>query len=85
MYGLTYADRTFAVEGRQQFLNLLSRLPPGVTEVYLHPATEPGSVVGYPYQDDLAALLDAEVIRLIRNLGVQNIASQMTPIQVSPA
>jgi hopanoid biosynthesis associated protein HpnK len=46
------ADRLAAV---------LPRLPPGVTELYLHPATGggfPGAATGYDYAGELAALLD---------------------------
>ena len=38
-------------------------LPPGLTEIYTHPATAdayPGSAPGYRYRDELAALLDAD-------------------------
>ena len=40
---------------------MLPRLPAGVTEVYLHPATAggfPGAAPGYAYAAELAALLD---------------------------
>ena len=43
-------------------------LPPGLTEIYTHPATAdayPGSAPGYRYRDELAALLDAEVKNLL--------------------
>ncbi|MDN3568938.1 hopanoid biosynthesis-associated protein HpnK [Paeniroseomonas aquatica] len=43
---------------------LLPRLPAGVTEVYLHPATAggfPGAAPGYDYPGELAALLDPRV------------------------
>ncbi|ASG23771.1 hopanoid biosynthesis-associated protein HpnK [Nitrospirillum viridazoti] len=42
----------------------LARLPPGITEIYLHPAVSddvPGGAPGYRYRDELAALLDPEV------------------------
>ena len=43
---------------------VLPRLPAGVTEVYLHPATAggfPGAATGYAYAAELAALLDPGV------------------------
>jgi len=42
---------------------LIRNLPPGLSEIYLHPATAayPGSAPGYRYREELAALLDAEV------------------------
>ncbi|WP_174279982.1 hopanoid biosynthesis-associated protein HpnK [Sphingomonas bacterium] len=39
----------------------LADLPPGLTEIYTHPATAdryPGSAAGYRYRDELAALTD---------------------------
>ena len=41
---------------------LLRHLPPGLSELYLHPATDddyPGHAPGYNYRDELAALTDA--------------------------
>ncbi|HVP86081.1 MAG TPA: hopanoid biosynthesis-associated protein HpnK [Rhizomicrobium sp.] len=44
---------------------LLDRLPNGLTEIYLHPATGPyaGSAPGYRYAEELAALTDSGVIQ----------------------
>jgi hopanoid biosynthesis associated protein HpnK len=53
--GAFTADRLAAV---------LSRLPAGVTEIYLHPATAggfPGAAPGYRYAEELAALTDPRV------------------------
>ena len=55
--GITVNDQVFglAASGRldsHQLINILARLPPGVTEIYLHPSV-PNS--------ELAALLDPEV------------------------
>lgn len=53
--GAFTADRLAAV---------LPRLPPGVTEIYLHPATAggfPGAAPGYRYREELAALTDPRV------------------------
>ena len=44
--------------------NILRRLPPGLTELYVHPATAdayPGSAPGYRYTQELAALVDPGV------------------------
>jgi hopanoid biosynthesis associated protein HpnK len=49
----------------QRLAAVLGRLPPGVTEIYLHPATAggfPGAAPGYDYAAELAALTDARVI-----------------------
>ncbi|HME41363.1 MAG TPA: hopanoid biosynthesis-associated protein HpnK [Steroidobacteraceae bacterium] len=49
-----------------KLLAILARLPPGVTEIYLHPAVESGSAIaasmsGYRHADELAALLSPRV------------------------
>ena len=44
--------------------SILRRLPPGLTELYVHPATAdayPGSAAGYRYTQELAALVDPGV------------------------
>jgi hopanoid biosynthesis associated protein HpnK len=50
---------------------LIERLPPGLSEIYLHPATRdsyPGSAPGYRYAEELAALVSPEVAaRLARS------------------
>ncbi|MBV9841973.1 MAG: hopanoid biosynthesis-associated protein HpnK [Sphingomonadaceae bacterium] len=46
---------------RERLAAILERLPPGLSEVYLHPATDdtyPGHAPGYRYRDELAALID---------------------------
>jgi hopanoid biosynthesis associated protein HpnK len=43
---------------------LIAALPPGLSEIYLHPATAdlfPGAASGYRYRDELAALVDPGV------------------------
>jgi hypothetical protein len=59
-----------------KLLAILARLPPGVTEIYLHPATESGAAIassmrGYRHADELVALLSPRVREAImgRNLG----------------
>jgi hopanoid biosynthesis associated protein HpnK len=62
---------------------LLARLPEGITELYLHPATQntfTGSAPGYRYTEELAALLDHGVkdamntpdIELLNFAGLRN-------------
>ena len=44
---------------------LIEKLPPGLSEIYLHPATHggfEGSASGYRYKDEFAALIAPEVI-----------------------
>jgi hypothetical protein len=64
---------------------LLEQLEPGVTEIFFHPATgrwdgiAPG-LVDYRLEEELAALIDPEVARLLRAPGVQTIAfGDLTP------
>ena len=49
---------------------LMSHLPEGVSEIYLHPATGsyPGSTPGYRYAQELAALVSPEVAARARQL-----------------
>jgi hopanoid biosynthesis associated protein HpnK len=49
-----------------KLLAILERLPPGITEIYLHPATESGGTIAasmstYRHADELAALLSSRV------------------------
>jgi hopanoid biosynthesis associated protein HpnK len=49
---------------RARVLGLIEQLPPGLTEIYCHPATEDaydGSAPGYAYRAELAALVDPDV------------------------
>jgi hopanoid biosynthesis associated protein HpnK len=50
---------------------LVDRLPPGLTEIYCHPATGayPGSPAGYRYVDELAALVDPAIGATARGPG----------------
>ena len=64
--GLTVPDQVFGLAwsggmtaGRLRAL--IAQLPPGLSEIYLHPGTAaayPGSAPGYLYPDELAALTD---------------------------
>ncbi len=54
----------------QRLAAVLPHIPPGVTEVYLHPATAdgfPGEAPGYRYAEELAALLDPAVRTALGN------------------
>jgi len=51
---------------------LIAGLPPGLSEIYLHPATRddfPGHAPGYAYRAELAALTDARVKRAVTESG----------------
>ena len=69
--GVLHNDRIFGVAAsgammEAELLAILARLPPGITEIYLHPATESGGAIartmsGYRHADELGALLSPRV------------------------
>lgn len=70
--GLTAPDQVFGLAWSgamtaPRLAGLLENLPDGLSEIYLHPATEswPGAVPGYCYRDEFAALLDPRMPALI--------------------
>jgi chitin disaccharide deacetylase len=56
-----------------RLVGLLSHLPKGLTEIYMHPATGifPGSAPDYEYRAELAALIDPRMPGLIRTGDIQ--------------
>lgn len=71
--GLRIPDQVFGLRWSgamtaPRLRGLLAHLPPGLSEIYLHPATGPypGSAPGYAYAGELAALLDTEVGKAAR-------------------
>jgi len=51
---------------------LLDRLPPGLLEIYTHPATADafaGSAPNYRYRDELAALVDPATVAALQRCG----------------
>ena len=67
--GVATADHVFGLHWSgaltsARLLALVQRLPPGLTEIYTHPATAggfDGAADGYLYAEELAALTDADV------------------------
>ena len=69
--GLEHNDQVFGIAAsgsmdEAALLAILERLPPGATEIYLHPATRSGETIapsmrGYRHADELAALLSPRV------------------------
>ena len=67
--GLTVPDRVLGLAWSghmttERVAGLIANLPPGLTELYCHPATEdvyPGSAPGYAYRGEFAALLDPSI------------------------
>ena len=79
--GIFHNDRLFGI-GRsgamdeQQMLAILARLPFGITEIYLHPATMSGAEIAstmpsYRHADELAALLSPRVRAAMDALNVR--------------
>jgi hopanoid biosynthesis associated protein HpnK len=68
---MVYNDRIFGVAAsgamdEAKMLAVLARLPPGITEIYLHPAVRSGSAIHtsmskYRHAEELAALLSPRV------------------------
>jgi hopanoid biosynthesis associated protein HpnK len=57
---------------RERIKALLERLPPGLVEIYTHPATAnafAGCAPGYRYTDELAALTDPDCIAALHRSG----------------
>jgi hopanoid biosynthesis associated protein HpnK len=69
--GMPHNDRLFGIAAsgamdETRLLTILARLPPGVTEIYLHPAVQSGAIIAasmstYRHADELAALLSPRV------------------------
>jgi chitin disaccharide deacetylase len=58
---------------RGRLCALLTHLPEGLTEIYLHPATGPypGSAPGYLYREELDALVAPETAAVCREAGIE--------------
>ncbi len=74
--GLLTPDHVFGLAWsgamtRDRVAALVDRLPPGLTEIYCHPATGayPGSAGGYRYADELSALVDPAIGAMARGPG----------------
>jgi hopanoid biosynthesis associated protein HpnK len=68
VFGLAWSGAMTAARIR----GLLDRLPPGVVEIYAHPATVDaftGHAPGYRYAEELAALTDADCVAALRRSG----------------
>jgi hopanoid biosynthesis associated protein HpnK len=76
--GLVHAERMFGLRwsghmSRVRLLGLLRHLPPGLSEIYLHPATGAfaGSAPGYCYREELDALTSAEVVAACEDSSIR--------------
>ena len=78
--GMPHNDSLFGVAAsgamdEKTLLAVLARLPPGITEIYLHPATMSGGAIaasmsGYRHADELAALLSPRVRAATAGIGL---------------
>jgi hopanoid biosynthesis associated protein HpnK len=78
--GILCNDHVFGIANsgamnERGLLQVLSRLPRGITEIYLHPAIESGSTIaasmaGYRHDEEFAALLSSRVRAAIDSLGI---------------
>jgi chitin disaccharide deacetylase len=76
--GLLTADWVFGLKWsgqmtRSRLLGLVRHLPPGLSEIYLHPATGPfpGAAPGYHYASELEALTSPEVVAACRTSALR--------------
>jgi chitin disaccharide deacetylase len=77
--GVTAPDQVFGLAWSgamtaPRLAGILVRLPEGLTEIYLHPATAggfPGAAPGYRYGEELAALTDPAVIAAAGAAGIR--------------
>ena len=68
VFGLAWSGAMTAA----RISGLLDRLPPGVIEIYTHPATADafaGHAPGYRYAEELAALIDPDCVAALRRSG----------------
>ncbi|MDE2451132.1 MAG: ChbG/HpnK family deacetylase, partial [Gammaproteobacteria bacterium] len=78
---ITHNDYVFGMSDsgamdEARLLEILDRLPDGVTEIYLHPAADSGAAIapsmsGYRHEDELAALLSPRVRAAVAACGAQ--------------
>jgi hopanoid biosynthesis associated protein HpnK len=79
--GMVCNDRIFGLADsgamdESRLLRILAALPAGVSEIYLHPATESGpaisaSMAGYRHREELAALLSPAVKAALLQSGIR--------------
>jgi hopanoid biosynthesis associated protein HpnK len=86
-HGLRAPDRVVGLAWTGAFTTdrlaeALGRLPPGVTELYFHPATEggfPGAAPGYRYPEELAALVDPRIRTACAHLAAGGYTAMLAP------
>jgi hopanoid biosynthesis associated protein HpnK len=92
---IAHNDRVFGIAtsgamDEARLLEILSRLPPGATEIYLHPATRSGEAItasmrGYRHAEELAALLSPRVREALASSGARSGGfGDLAPIRPPP-
>jgi hopanoid biosynthesis associated protein HpnK len=76
--GILTCDRVFGLQWsggmtRERLCGLIAHLPPGLSEMYLHPATAPypSCAPGYRYREELEALTSPEVAAACRERALR--------------
>lgn len=76
--GMVAPDQVFGIAwsgkfGPARLKALIAALPPGLSEIYMHPATGPypGSAAGYDYAGELAALTDPQLRQAVVERGIE--------------
>jgi hypothetical protein len=77
--GIAFNDQVFGIAGSGRLdeaalLDILAKLPTGVTEIYLHPAVDTGAPIAstmsdYRHSAELAALLSSRVAAAVAATG----------------
>ncbi len=80
--GLLVPDRVYGLKWsgamtKERLQEIIDELPPGLSEIYMHPATGPypGSAKGYRYAEELGALQAIEIHKDIRCGGFADFAT----------
>ncbi len=75
--GMRVADRVYGLKWSgamttERLGSILTALPEGLSEIYMHPATGPypGSASGYRYPEELAALTAPQNVEIIKSSGI---------------
>jgi chitin disaccharide deacetylase len=76
--GMWAADQVFGLQwsggmDKARLAALICHLPPGLTEIYVHPATGSyaGDAPGYRYREELEALMDPDIIAASRECSLR--------------
>ena len=76
--GILAPDRVFGLQwsgamSKERLAGLIRHLPDGLSEIYLHPATDPypGCAPGYRYRDEFDALMDPGIVAACRDSSLR--------------